>query len=396
MNRFVIAAWALAASVLCWMVAASAANVKVERSGNVYYTSVCGKTLQRLHANCTAKIVTDSAGAPLSSAQPPIGGLTATDLRDAYKIDTDGDSSTIIAIVDAYGYDNAESDLAVYRAQFGLPPCTTDNGCFKKLNQQGQEGGYPKQDIHWAEESALDLDMASAMCPNCKLYLIEATTNQLAALGFSENTAASLGAHVISNSYAGGEAGSQPYETRYYDHPGIAVTASTGDNGYEVLFPASSPHVIAVGGTHLVRDGSSRGWSETVWKGAGSGCSALYEKPAWQTDTGCTNRMVGDVAADADPATGAAVYGPNSNGVSTWLVLGGTSLAAPLVGGIFGNNAGKVNAASTAYKKPKKRLFDIKSGSNGVCSPAYFCNGEKGYDGPTGNGTPNGIAAFGK
>ena len=386
----------LVAGLLGLATTATAADVKVERSGNTYYAAVCAVPLQPLHANCTAKIVTDQTGKALSFARPPINGLTPADLRDAYKIATDGDASTIIAIVDAYGYDNAESDLAVYRAHWGLPACTTANGCFKKLNQRGEEGDYPKQDVHWAQESALDLDMASAMCPNCKLFLLEATTNQLAALGFSVNTAASLGAHVISNSYAGGEGGSEPYESRYYDHPEIAVTASSGDDGYGVLFPASASHVIAVGGTHLVRNNSKRGWSETVWKGAGSGCSALYVKPAWQTDTGCPNRMVADVSAVADPATGAAVYGPNNSGVSAWLVLGGTSLAAPLVGGIYGNKAGKVNAANTLYKKPSRRLFDIRSGNNGVCDPTYFCNGVKGYDGPTGNGSPNGMAAFGK
>jgi subtilase family serine protease len=394
MKRRIAASLAMGALALATL--ADAAPLRVERSGDTYYTAVCAGSPRRGEANCTSKIVTDSKGTPLSFASPPINGLTPADLRDAYKIDGDGDAATIVAIVDAFGYDNAESDLAVYRAQFGLAACTTANGCFKKLNQHGQEGNYPDQDIPWARESALDLDVASAMCPNCRLYLIEANTNQLVALGVSVNTAAALGAHVISNSYAGGEEGSEPYESRYYDHPKIAVTASSGDDGFGVLFPASAPNVIAVGGTHLTRDASARGWSETVWKGAGSGCSAIYAKPAWQMDTGCPNRMVADISAVADPATGAAVYGPNNSGVSAWLVLGGTSLAAPLVAGIYGNKAGKVHAAESLYKKPRKRLFDIKSGSNGVCDPAYYCNGMKGYDGPTGNGSPDGTSAFGK
>jgi hypothetical protein len=114
----------------------------------------------------------------------------------------------------------------------------------------------------------------------------------------------------------------------------------------------------------------------------------------WQADKGCHKRTIGDVSADADPATGVAVYGPNSSGISTWLKFGGTSVSAPLVGGIFGANGGAVDAASTIYADPGE-LFDVTSGNNGTCDPAYLCTGEVGYDGPTGLGTPNGIGAFG-
>src|SRR5581483_2685640 len=142
-----------------------------------------------MHANCHANIVTDRSGKPISSAQPPISGFGPADLRDAYKITTNGSSSTIIAIVDAFGYTNAETDLVTYRSQFGLPACTTDNGCFKKLNQNGQQGSYPAQNIGWAQESALDLDMASAMCPNCQIWLVEANDNSYNNLGVAVNTA---------------------------------------------------------------------------------------------------------------------------------------------------------------------------------------------------------------
>jgi subtilase family serine protease len=373
--------------------------VEVQRSGNTYYTAVCANIVG-LAAHCDAKIVTDKAGHPLQFAQPPISGKTPADLRDAYKATKNGKSSTIVAIVDAFGYDNAESDLGVYRAQWGLPACTTGNGCFKKLNQRGHQKNYPAQNIGWAQESALDLDMASAMCPNCTLYLVEADSNSFKNLGTAVNTAASLGAHVISNSYGGGESKGVAKFEPFYDHPGIAVTASTGDAGFGVQAPADMPGVIAVGGTRLVADGSARGWSETVWGGAGSGCSKIFAKPQWQTDIGCKTRIAADVSADADPGTGVAVFGPNSQGVGTWLVFGGTSVSAPLVGGVFGANGGTVNAASTIYANPSA-LFDVTSGHNGTCKAgkngqkAYYCNGEVGYDGPTGLGTPNGTTAFG-
>jgi subtilase family serine protease len=268
----------------------------------------------------------------------------------------------VIAIVDAYGYDNAEQDLGTYRSMYGLPACTTANGCFKKVNQSGQQGNYPRQNTGWAQETALDLDMASAMCPSCKILLVEASSNSFANLAAAENTAAQLGAHVISNSYG-------------------------------VQFPASSPHVTAVGGTSLTRTNSGRGWAETVWNGAGSGCSTVYAKPGWQTDALCTMRMEADVSAIADPNTGVAVYGPAFGKFSGWLVFGGTSVAAPLVAGVYGVNGGAVNYGSNPYGQTAS-LFDVTSGSNGSCGGTYFCTGVAGYDGPTGLGTPNGASPF--
>jgi len=374
--------------------ASIAAPQNVERSGNVYHVAVCSRLIPKGTARCFAHVVTDSAGNAIGTTTPR--GFGPSDLLSAYNVTTKGKSSTIIALVDAFGYTNAESDLGVYRAQFGLPPCTTANHCFKKLDQKGKEKNYPAQNTGWAQESALDLDMASAMCPKCKIILVEANTNSFKNLGAAENTAAAEGAHVISNSYGGGEGGSQPFEVDY-DHAGIAVTASTGDSGFAAgpQFPATSPHVTAVGGTHLVRSGTTRGWTETVWQGTGSGCSIFYTKPTWQTDTGCAKRMEADVSADADPSTGVAVYGPTSAGGSAWFVFGGTSVAAPLVGGVYANNGGAVNYGSNPYANTGA-LNDVTVGSNGTCTsdPAYFCNAEVGYDGPTGLGTPNGVTAF--
>jgi len=370
---------------------AQALTGPVLMSDNTYHRAACAMTVGHV-AHCHAHVVTDAAGHALATKQPPVSGYGPSDLRSAYKVTGSGSSSTIIAIVDAYGYTNAERDLGTYRTQFGLPACTTANGCFKKLNQNGVQGSYPAQNTGWAQESALDLDMASAMCPSCKIYLIEATTASYSNLATAENTAASKGAHAISNSYGGGEAGTTGYESAY-NHAGIAITVSSGDSGYGVEFPASSPHVTAVGGTHLVRDGSSRGWNETVWSGAGSGCSTVYAKPSWQHDASCSKRTVADVSAVADPNTGVAVYGPVSATRSGWLVFGGTSVAAPLIAGVYGVNGGSVNYGSNPYSNTGA-LFDVTSGSNGSCGGSYLCTGKVGYDGPSGLGTPNGVAAF--
>jgi subtilase family serine protease len=354
---------------------------------------VCSAAAAAGAASCHAHIVHDETGQPFATPGP--AGYSPADLRAAYSVTGNGTSSTIIAIVDAFGYPNAESDLAAYRRQFGLPACTTANGCFKKVNQNGVQGNYPRANTGWSQETALDLDMASAMCPGCSILLVEATSASLNNLGLAVNTAASMGAHAISNSYGGGEAGTQNAE-QLYNYAGIAVTVSSGDNGFGVEFPASSAHVTAVGGTTLTRSSATtRGFTETAWDGAGSGCSAIYAKPTWQKDTGCARRTVADVSAVADPNTGVAVFGPSGRGNrSAWLVFGGTSVSAPLIAGIYGVNDTAVNHGSDPYRHTAN-LHDVTSGTNGQCNVAYLCTAVAGYDGPTGLGTPSGIAAFG-
>jgi subtilase family serine protease len=340
-------------------------------------------------AACHARVLVDASGAPVANATP--AGLGPSQLRAAYQITSTGTSSTVMAIVDAFGYPTAEADLATYRSTFGLPACTTANGCFRKVDQRGG-ASFPRTDVGWDQETALDLDMASAICPSCQILLVEADTNSNANLSAAVNEAASLGAHVISNSYGGGESGTTAFEAAY-DHPGIAITASSGDGGFGVEFPASSPHVTAVGGTSLRTAANARGWTETAWSGAGSGCSTVYAKPAWQTDTGCANRTVADVSAIADPNTGVAVFAPSSRNKSAFLVFGGTSVAAPLIGAVYAVNGGAVNFGADPYAH-LGALFDVTSGSNGTCSPGYLCTAGVGYDGPTGLGTPSGTSAF--
>ncbi|MBO9580962.1 MAG: S53 family peptidase [Sphingobium sp.] len=368
---------------------------KVEHSRGIYHVKSCPGPAAAGNARCFAHVVTDSNGNPLARSQPQVAtpsGFGPADLRAAYALTSAdwGSSATTVAIVDAYGYANAEADLAVYRAKFGLPACTTANGCFRKVNQRGQVSGYPREDTGWAQETALDLDMVSAMCPGCKILLVQADSPGYGNLANAVNAARVLGARVISNSYGGPEGGSSAYEV-YYNISGVAVTASSGDSGYGVSFPASSNHVTAVGGTSLFRSGG--GWSETAWAGAGSGCSTTYAKPGWQTDSGCNKRTVADVSAVADPATGVAVYGPASRKSSAWMVFGGTSVGAPLIAGIYGANGHGVNNGSDPYAN-QSALKDVTSGSNGSCGGSYLCTAGPGYDGPTGLGTPRGVSAF--
>ena len=390
----VYVSWAAALSLFCLDESAAAASGPVQLSGSTFHVPVCGQAVGRT-ARCHAHVVTDETGRVLADRYTPAGtpaGYGVDTLRKVYNVRLVGKPETIVAIVDAYGYTNAETDLGVYRAQFGLPVCTTANGCFKKVNQTGLATNYPAQDLGWAQESALDLDMVSAMCPSCTIYLVEANSNSFANFTVAELTAGRLGAHAISNSYGVAEANTQTFEAAY-DQPGVAVTASTGDEGYGVQFPASSPHVIAVGGTHLVAANNSRGWNETVWSGAGSGCSKVYAKPRWQLDTACARRTVADTSAVADPNTGVAVYGPVSGTRSGWMVFGGTSVAAPLIAGIYGANGGPVNYASSIYAR-STALFDVRLGHNGSCGGSYLCTAKAHYDGPTGLGTPNGVIAY--
>ncbi len=340
---------------------------------------------------CHARVVIDGTGYEATAGSP--SGLNPADLRSAYNVTSTGSSTTTIAIVDAYGYPSAESDLGVYRSQFGLPPCTIANGCLRIVDQNGGTK-LPRTNTGWDQEQALDLDMASAICPSCKILLVQASSATTANLGTAVNTAVALGAHVVSNSYGGNESSSDTsYDTQYYQHPGIAITASSGDNGYGVEYPAASQYVTAVGGTSLTRASNARGWSETAWSGAGSGCSKYDPKPSWQKDTGCSMRTVADVSAIADPNTGVSVYGPSTRHGSAWMVFGGTSVAAPLVGSIYAVNAGTVTYGSDPYSHTSA-LNDVTSGSNGTCGGSYLCTAGAGYDGPTGLGTPNGTTAF--
>jgi subtilase family serine protease len=326
---------------------------------------------------------------------PP--GYGPADLRAAYNLPATGGTGQTVAIVDAGDDPNAESDLAVYRQTYGLPACTTANGCFQKVNQDGQSSPLPI-DRGWNLEISLDLDMVSAACSSCHIVLVEGNSASVSDLAASENTAAALGATEISNSYGTTERnGLQSYQADY-SHPGAAIVASSGDSGYGIPeFPADLTSVIAAGGTSLTRSASARGWSETAWSGASSGCSAWIDKPGWQLDPDCPGRMVADVASDADPNTGPAVY-DTADYEPGWLIVGGTSAASPYIAGVIGlaGNPGDFPDASYLYGHTSS-LNDVVGGDNVTgenCGGDYLCTAVTGYDGPTGNGSPDGIGAF--
>jgi subtilase family serine protease len=325
-------------------------------------------------------------------------GYGPADLQSAYNLpsNTNG-TGQVVAIVDAFDDPTAEADLANYRSTFGLPACTTANGCFIKVNQLGNASNYPAQNFGWELEISLDLDMVSAVCPKCDIILVEAKDNSRGNLYTAENTAANVcAANEISNSWGGGEySGEDADDSTYFNHPGVMITFASGDGGTGPSFPPTSQFVTSVGGTTLM--GGPGTWSETVWSGSGSGCSAIIHQPAWQTAlgaqiTGCTTRISNDVAAVADPGTPLAVYDSGNGG---WLIVGGTSAATPIIGGVYAlaGNGGSQTYGMSSYNNPGA-LHDILTGSNGSCSPSFICNAGAGFDGPTGNGTPNGVGGF--
>lgn len=362
--------------------------------GSQTSTDVCGPASAG-KARCFAQLRSDIRGTRAAGAAP--SGYGPTDLASAYALPSTGGANQTVAVVDAGDDPNAEADMAVYRAAYGLPACTTANGCFSKVNQSGTASPLPT-DYGWAPEISLDLDMVSAVCPGCHILLVEANTPLMNDMGASVDTAVSLGATEVSNSYGAAEQNDMSSVAPDYQHPGVAIVASSGDTGFGVPnFPADLTSVIAVGGTSLSHASNARGWTETAWSSGSSGCSAWVAKPSWQTDPHCPGRTVGDVAAVADPNTGVAVY-DTYNGAAGWLVAGGTSAASPIIAGIIAlaGNPARYPDASYLYSHVSQ-LNDVTGGSNVTttdCGGDYLCTGVSGYDGPTGNGTPAGIGAF--
>ncbi|MFL6140016.1 MAG: peptidase S8 [Frankiaceae bacterium] len=392
MNRRLVLAAASALAIAAPFAASSAANAAPSPTGTTHrVANVCPRASAG-YAACMAKVSfnVDKNGKPVPSAATPSGYFPA-DLQSAYGLAGASSGGRTVAIVDAYDDPTAEADLGVYRSQFGLSACTTANGCFKKVGQTG--GKVPRSNASWAQEISLDVDMVSAICPDCHILLVEASSNSFSNLAAAVGYAASVpGVIAISNSYGGSDnTNASQYENAAA--AGIAVTASSGDGGYGVESPASYTHVVGVGGTHLTRSGTT--WSETAWNGAGSGCSTINANPGWQTGTQCAKKAIADVSAVADPNTGVAVYDSTAyQGLSGWLVFGGTSVSSPIIASVyalahnFGTYAGQYTWGHASG------LHDVTSGSNGTCSPSLWCHAVTGWDGPTGLGTPNGLSAF--
>jgi subtilase family serine protease len=339
------------------------------------------------YATCYAQVLT-STSKKRAGAKP--NGYGPADIRSAYSLSAKAGRGRTVAIVDAYDDPTAASDLARYRKTFKLAPCTTRNGCFRKVNQSGGRP-LPKVNAGWAGETSLDIEMVSAACASCKILLVEATTASMADLAAAVDYAATQRVSAISNSYGSTDS----THRASYNHRGIAIVAAAGDSGYGAGAPASFSTVIAVGGTTLKRSTNKRGWTETAWSNGGSLCSTKTAKPTWQNTTKCTGKAMADVSAVADPNNGVAVYlGTKFDGRVGWQVTGGTSAAAPIIAGVYamsGRTAGYPAAYTWAHRSG---LHDVTSGTNGKCTTARWCKAGKGWDGPTGLGTPNGTKSF--
>ncbi|MDT7553826.1 MAG: hypothetical protein QOI16_2362 [Pseudonocardiales bacterium] len=397
--RLAAVAMAGAMMIMLWApVRAQAATMHAGASSPVQTQRLCSLPKPGYRACMALRVVGSAAPADEVTpqtvpAQTAPAGFGPADLRSAYNLLSTGGSGVTVAIVDAYDDPDAESDLASYRSTYGLSSCTAATGCFTKVNQTGGTT-YPSPDHGWAGEIALDIEMVSAACSSCHILLVEANSASNADLDAAVNYAAAH-ATVVSNSYGAPESSSDASDGAY-NHPGVLITASSGDDGYQVEFPAASPTVLAVGGTSLTKTSSTlRGWTESVWSsstgGAGSGCSSVETQPSWQTSSAninavCSKRAVADVSADADPATGVAVL--DTYGAGGWTVDGGTSAASPLVAAIYALTGHAGGSPSFAYSSPGD-FYDVTSGQTSTCGNT-LCEAGVGWDGPTGLGTPDG------
>ncbi len=389
-----------------------------------HFVPACGAKITPAKLHCL--VIRNTAARPTAQtvrpgAIPSGNGYGPASLQAAYDLAaasaTDG-SGTTVALVDAYDDPSAASDLAEYRSAAGLPALTS--GQFTKYNQEGQASPLPAEapvSDDWTLEETLDIDMVSAICPRCKIDLVEADNDSGDGLYVAEHAAATtLGAKYISNSWGGSETSADTgYDSEYFGVPGVVYTASAGDAAYGggVIYPATSPNVVSVGGTTLNTSSNPRGWTESVWdttsgEGPGSGCSAYEPRPAWQTaisiiPPACSKRVDNDVAADADPGTGAAVY-DTSNGNGGWTEVGGTSQSSPIIAAVFalaGNDGNGGNNAADSIYTHTGNLYEVTGGSNGTCTPpaadSVLCSATGAvntYNGPTGWGTPDGLTAF--
>ena len=410
-----------------------------------------------------------------ASSSGPAGGLTPGQLASAYGYSPEsGGSGQTVAVIEAYDDPKLEEDLGQFDAEYGLPPCTAANGCFEKVGQAGSPSSLPSPDTKgWSIEASLDVETVHGACPSCKILVVEAKDALYADLAAAANEAVSLGATEVSNSYGGPEKGMGATEQADYNHPGVVITAATGDEGYDdwdlindleeyegkLYFglspempnaPASLPSVVAVGGTTLELNEDGTRARERVWnsngpgdeygvaygpQGAtGGGCSTRFIAQPWQQGTpgfgasGCGSKRLGaDISADANPQTGFAIYDSYDCGSSCeadgvgggWVTIGGTSLSTPLISALYalaGGSDGVQYPALALYGhlEDASSLYDVTEGANGLCDGESVaacgdpngslgqvdcegtsaCNAGSGYDGPSGVGTPNGLAAF--
>jgi subtilase family serine protease len=387
-----VAAGALALSGLASALPSATASPVREAAQGVHAVNVCTTHPKPGYATCYAMAMADASGKIIHSVKP-LAAFTPADVQKAYNLKGLKSHGATVALVDAYGYPNLESDLAKFRSTYGLPACTVKSGC---LTIVGQDGGKPPSGddggSNWDLEQALDVDMVSSACPDCKILMVEGNKATFKDLQRAVRTAGETkGVVAISNSY--GLDGFDGKQRHAYEQPGIAVIASTGDHGYQQSSaPATYRSVIAAGGTSIVPDGSKRGYTESAWSGAGSGCSQTNAAPRYQDTkaTGCKGDAMADVSGPADPSRGGLNVVLNGNFVQ----VGGTSEASPFIAAVYALAGFHKKHPGALPWNASKGLYDITSGSNGSCG-SPMCDAGKGWDGPTGLGTPNGVAAFG-
>lgn len=377
----------VALTFFTWGSTAFAAPISSPTShGRITFQNACA-AVPIGQARCTAMVAQLVGSAQALAVSPnanPTGGSNPygpANLHSAYNLPTTASGTPTIGIVDAFNDPNANKDLSTYRSMFGLSACTTSNGCLRIVNQTGGTS-LPRSNSGWALEESLDLDMASAICQNCHILLVEASSATNANLGAAVNEAVKLGAIAVSNSYGEGEfSGEASNCSSFYQHNNVAVTASSGDGGLGVSYPAVCSTVIGVGGTTLNSNGTETTWNTSSTEGAGGGCSTMIAKPSWQSSslTGCNMKAVSDVSAVADPNTG--VFVEDTFNEPGGLEVGGTSASSPIIAATFalaGNVASTTTPATLPWANPSA-LFEV----SGV---RYSFQG--------GLGSPNGTGAF--
>jgi hypothetical protein len=361
----------------------SAAPTRLSAATTVAVRNACRQPALAGHRACDAIVRVDAGGSLAIGSCNRTAPYCASALQAAYGLAQaarSGGKGAIVGIVVAYGYSKAASDLAVYRKTMGLPSCGTSNGCLRIVNQSGRARELPKPNADssddWRAEAALDLDMISAICPNCKIVLVQANSNKSSDLAAGVNAAVASGAIAVGNSYSAKE---ENGSDAAYRHPGRAIIASAGNGGAESRAPCSYAAVVCVGGTTLLAGSAGRGWNERAWRDGGSGCSAYVAKPSWQHVKVCRTRAEVDVSAVADPATGVAVY----ESPGGWQAMGGTSVGTAIVAALFalGPSAGRANPPQWIWR-------------HGGGSAYHQVAAASGYDGPTGWGSPNGTGGF--
>jgi IPT/TIG domain/Divergent InlB B-repeat domain len=417
------------ALIACSLPAGASALVEPIGSGNYSTETVCGAPPEGFVSCFADGLVPESPAARsrlypigMDLAEPPtrgrpsegVYGLRPEDLHRVYELPHNAPDDQTIGIIEAYDDPTIENDLRVYDEEFGLPSCTQANGCFRKLNQYGDTFPLPATDAGWSADTSLDVETAHAVCQNCDIVLVEAESNSYWALETAMEAAVAAGANEVSTSWGDMD----DYESPRFDQPGVVITAGAGDWGYDnwedgdygtgANYPGSSPYVVSVGGTTL-RPFQGSWAGEEAWSHTGGGCG---QEPAqhWQAQyanwgaNGCAERRgVADIAADADPLSGVAIYDstPLSPWFPGWATFGGTGLSSTIIAAAFGlaDGPGMVaHPARTIYQRGSSRnLHDIVNGSNypeAACYGSLTCKARHGWDGPTGLGTLRGVEAL--